>query len=39
MLRNQDGPSIISAVCIEGSLLDLQSLANREDQSVRLRKL
>jgi hypothetical protein len=39
MLRNQDRPSLSSAVCIEGDLFDLQRFASMEDQSVRLRKL
>jgi hypothetical protein len=29
-------PSLISAVCIEGPLVDLQGLASMEDPSVRL---
>jgi hypothetical protein len=39
MLPNEDESSLISAVCIEGQLVDLQKFASVEDQLVRLRKL
>jgi hypothetical protein len=39
MLHNRERPSLISAVCIEGDLVDLESFSDIEDQSVRLRKL
>jgi hypothetical protein len=32
MLRNEDGPSFISAVCIEDEWVDLQKFASMEDQ-------